>query len=145
MIKEYDFKKYQTPSGGCKLTDKEFSGKLKNFLEKKPDFGLTEVQLIQLGRHIWLDDQVLFVVTRNKDDADKLQELRSPEFLFVKMKDIPGPHVLVLFMMELDLDLIKRKAGEMILKFKKVELSSVEFVAEFAGNKEIFTLNTKFI
>jgi len=146
MVEKYNIKFYVTPAGGCKLTNREFSIKLEDLLNKHPEAGPDIMYFLQVGRHIW-EDGVLFIVTRDKEDSDKLEKLRKPEYLFVTMRDFPGPVVLCLFAGNKDLkdpkhfNDLRVKAAKLILHYKKRYNSDIFFVSELAGQKEDFIIS----
>ncbi len=96
LAKKFGIKKYPSPAGGCILTERNFSIRLKDLLEFKPDFGLREVELLKLGRHFRLDENTKIIVGRNKNENEKLLSLIKPEDFIFKPYNIPGPIVLLI-------------------------------------------------
>ncbi|MFZ5982692.1 MAG: tRNA 4-thiouridine(8) synthase ThiI [Patescibacteria group bacterium] len=94
LAKKYHIKNFPTPSGGCKLTEKEFSLKLKTLLEINPGAGSEEIEILKIGRHIF-NDGVHFVIGRDAGENLKLKELRNGKDLLVQSREVPGPSILV--------------------------------------------------
>ena len=82
----------------------------------------------------------LTVITRTKEDADLLQTLLKPEYLFIKMKDFPWPHAVVFFFDQNNIEEIIIAVAKKILKYKKVESDSVVFKYEFQNNNKEITI-----
>ncbi|MCD6521811.1 tRNA 4-thiouridine(8) synthase ThiI [Candidatus Calescamantes bacterium] len=70
---------YSSPAGGCLLTDPIFSRRLKDLMEKNPNFGLKEVELLKVGRHFRLPSGKKLIVGRNREENRKLLSLAGPE------------------------------------------------------------------
>ena len=54
LAKKFNIKNYPTPAGGCALTEKGFTRRLKELMEHKPDFNSEDIDLIRIGRHFWV-------------------------------------------------------------------------------------------
>ena len=93
LAKELGINDYPCPSGGCLLTDPEFSRKLKDLI-KHDEFNLREVQLLRLGRHFRLTQTAKLVVGRNEAENKRLLELaRDGDYIFMP-RQITGPTTL---------------------------------------------------
>ncbi|MDP2938184.1 MAG: hypothetical protein Q8N72_02930, partial [Candidatus Omnitrophota bacterium] len=74
---------YPCSSGGCLLTDPEFSRRLKDLI-KYGEFNLENVQLLKIGRHFRLNDTSKLVVGRNEKENERLLNLaREDDYLFM--------------------------------------------------------------
>ena len=93
LSKIWGLKNYQTPAGGCLLTDPNFSQRLKNLLTINPRPTASDLALLKLGRHFWEKD-ILFVVGRNEKENEKLKKLRRSGDYLIELAEIPGPTVL---------------------------------------------------
>ena len=93
LSKIWGLKNYQTPAGGCLLTDPNFSQRLKNLLTVNPRPTASDLALLKLGRHFWEKD-ILFVVGRNEEENEKLKKLRRSGDYLIELAEIPGPTVL---------------------------------------------------
>lgn len=83
---------YPNSSGGCLLTDKSFSLRLKSILyNEKARIGLEDLQLLKVGRHFSLRPGVKCIVGRNQTENEKILSLgRESDWVF-KVTDGPGP------------------------------------------------------
>ncbi|MBN2094824.1 MAG: hypothetical protein JW727_02150 [Candidatus Aenigmarchaeota archaeon] len=73
---------YLTPAGGCLLTEKEYSHKLKDLLEHKENLSVGELKLLKKGRHFQFGKNKI-IVGRNEQENHELEKMKAPEdFLF---------------------------------------------------------------
>ncbi len=77
----FGIKGYTTPSGGCLLTDKGFSRRLKDLMRFKPDFGLKDTELLKIGRHFRINPACKFIIGRTKEESAKLTGLKNGHIL----------------------------------------------------------------
>jgi tRNA-uridine 2-sulfurtransferase len=85
---------YQTPAGGCLLTDPIISNRVRSFLEDNETLTADDLVLLSLGRHFALGSGMLYV-GRNKDENARLASMVREDDLTMKVKDRPGPLSLV--------------------------------------------------
>lgn len=85
---------YAQPSGGCLLTDKQFSARLTDLMEHE---GLTieNAGLLKLGRHFRLGDNSKLIVGRNEEENLLLERLADGKDLIFKPEpSLAGPTAL---------------------------------------------------
>jgi len=75
LIKKYGIKEFLTPGGGCLLTNKEFSMKLKDMFINEKNISLRDIALLKIGRHFRIGKSKL-IVGRNKEENEELLRLR---------------------------------------------------------------------
>ncbi len=95
MAQHYNITNYSTPAGGCLLTDPMFSKRLRDLFDHQPDAAVRDIGLLKHGRHMRLNDTVKIIVGRHKGDNLAIQDLVREQDIIVKMKDYPGPVVLI--------------------------------------------------
>jgi tRNA-specific 2-thiouridylase len=95
MAQHYGITGYSTPAGGCLLTDSMFSKRLKDLFYHHGDRAVRDIELLNHGRHLRLNDEVKIVVGRHKGDNLAIQDLSLKQDVIVRMKDYPGPIVLI--------------------------------------------------
>ena len=93
LAAEFGITGYETPAGGCILTEKSFGRRLQDLLEHDPAAGLDDVQLLKYGRHLRLNDDVKVIVARNEEECHSLESHRAKMDIFIA-KDVTGPCVL---------------------------------------------------
>jgi len=118
LAKKFKIKWYPQPSGGCILTDLEFGRKLRELLEKYPEFNGNDVETLKLGRHFW-EGKVKIIIGRNHEENLKLEKLKRKGDFIMKMKNYPGPTALIRPYQSKVSNEILEKAKELILKYSK--------------------------
>jgi tRNA U34 2-thiouridine synthase MnmA/TrmU len=94
LAHEFGIHDYPCPSGGCLLTDPEFSKRLKDLM-KHQDLDLADIQLLKVGRHFRLSDKTKLVVGRNELENQRLLNLaKDKDLIFSPPEEIAGPTVL---------------------------------------------------
>ncbi|SHO80821.1 tRNA (5-methylaminomethyl-2-thiouridylate)-methyltransferase [hydrothermal vent metagenome] len=93
MAKEIGLEDYESPGGGCLLTDENFSNKLREFI-KYDNLESSDIEILKFGRHFRLNDGAKLIVGRNQDDNAGLQKIDNSKFLSIKLP-IAGPFSLI--------------------------------------------------
>jgi len=117
-------KDYPSPAGGCKLTEPEFSKRLKDLFTQE-DFSLEEIELLKLGRHFRLGEEVKLVVGRNKGENEKIPEFFQEGDLLFKAKNLKGP-----------LSLLKRALSAERGNFDDFIVKSAQITARYCDKNE---------
>jgi tRNA-uridine 2-sulfurtransferase len=92
LAKKFGIMEYPTPAGGCLLTDKGFSMRLKDLFEHQQVYSKSELHLLKYGRHLRLDHTAKVVVGRDLKDNELILSCYRPEKdILIKMKNFPGP------------------------------------------------------
>ena len=86
---------YPSPGGGCLLTEKAFSRRLKDLLFTRPHPGTREIELLKLGRHFRTDSGTKLVVGRNRRENEAIRGLSGGGDVLLSTRSTPGPTVLV--------------------------------------------------
>jgi len=89
LAKEYGFEEYESPGGGCLLTETSMAMKIRDVVEHG-DFVIEDIDLLKYGRHFRLPDGAKLVMGRDKGDNDYLQKISHPDYLFAKTVGIVG-------------------------------------------------------
>ncbi len=93
LADEYGWDDYESPGGGCLLTEEHFSQRIREFIEHDT-LSVDEIDLLKFGRHFRLPDGAKLAVGRDKDDNEGLQSITSDKYLIVKLP-IAGPFSLL--------------------------------------------------
>lgn len=96
MARQFGFKEFPQPSGGCLLTDSNFCSRLQDLLNHRlnRDYSLEDVLLLRLGRHLRIKSNLKVVVGRDKVENDYLESF-SNEYVLLQSADSFGALVLV--------------------------------------------------
>ncbi len=96
LAEKYNISDYPSPAGGCLLTDKGFSHRLKDLFEHNKDVSRTDLELLKHGRHIRFNKRVKIIVGRTRDDNMQiLGHVDVNRDVLIKLKSLPGPTVLL--------------------------------------------------
>ena len=96
LARQYGILDYPAPAGGCLLTDKGYSNRLRDFFEHQEDAPERDLEMLKHGRHFRLDEQTKIVVGRTQADNDMIQRCSDPaEDTVLKTIGYPGPLVVM--------------------------------------------------
>ena len=93
LAKKLGVANYPTPAGGCILTDKEHSRKLRGLLGKVKNIKASDLALLRIGRHFW-NGNTRIVLGRNHGENLKLEKLAERDDELI-VPESPGPSALV--------------------------------------------------
>jgi len=77
MARQRGIKDYPSPAGGCLLTEKGFSRRLKDLLSSRTHVETEELELLRMGRHFRLAPQTKLVVGRNRKENEAIASLKG--------------------------------------------------------------------
>lgn len=94
LAKEIGLEDFESPGGGCLLTDENFSKKMVDFI-KHDTFEVRDITLMKFGRHLRLSDGAKLVVGRNQEENEHLQNIENDKYYHIKTVGVPGPHAML--------------------------------------------------
>ncbi len=87
LVEKLGIDDYPNPAGGCLLTDAAFSSRLADVMRFTPAWKVDDVELIKVGRHFLLDNNIRIVASRREEENDRLEWLAKPEdLLYINAK-----------------------------------------------------------
>ncbi len=97
LAQRFGLKHYQSPGGGCLLTDARFSAKLRDLFDHSPEeqTRVDDVELLRLGRHFRIGDRVKLVLGRDQDENRRLAAFEGPDRWLIEPEGFHGPSALV--------------------------------------------------
>lgn len=95
LAKQFGIKDYPCASGGCLLTDKGFSRRMKDLLKYKPDFNLSDVNLLKFGRHFRLSPKVKLIIGRDERENNKITSLKKEGDVILYAEEPKGPFAIL--------------------------------------------------
>ena len=116
LAERYGITGYSTPAGGCLLTDKNFSAKLRDLFEDKVTVHPGDIRLLTVGRHYRIDAGVKIVVGRDSCENEMLMSLAPQGYHLFTPHDFPGPVALLSGNPTQDL---KQTVGRLIITYSK--------------------------
>jgi len=91
LAEQFGLKDYESPGGGCLLTDEIFSRKIRDFIAHDT-FDVADIPTLKYGRHLRLPDGAKFVIGRNGEENLKLEAIENQKFIHITPGELPGPH-----------------------------------------------------
>ncbi len=94
LARKYNIVEFESPSGGCLLTDKHISQRVRDLVEKHEDVDAVDMYLLTIGRHYRISDSAKIIVSRNEKENIELEKYRArADYFFVP--EFKGPAVFV--------------------------------------------------
>ncbi len=116
LAERYGISGYSTPAGGCLLTDKNFSEKLRDLFHEKKAVTTNDVRLLTVGRHYRIDADNKIVLGRNNKENKMLMALAPHGYHLFMPHGFPGPVALLSGTPAQD---IKQTIGRLIITYSK--------------------------
>jgi tRNA U34 2-thiouridine synthase MnmA/TrmU len=89
LAKELGVVTYPHPAGGCRLTDKNFSVRLRDLI-LYDQLELDNINLLRFGRHFRLNTTTKLIIGRDEEDNENLTKLNIWD-VYLNNEEIPGP------------------------------------------------------
>lgn len=112
LAEKFGIKDYPSPAGGCKLTEPNYSIRLKELLEHNENPTEKDLELLRFGRHFRVTKGCKIISSRTAVESDYIKELLT-------QKDIGF--------------LVKNFRGSMVVIIGTPEKEDIEFAAKIAG------------
>ncbi|MFA5287541.1 MAG: tRNA 4-thiouridine(8) synthase ThiI [Candidatus Omnitrophota bacterium] len=91
LAKEFNILGYPNASGGCLLTDRQFSARLKDLIVHKV-VDLRNIEFLKIGRHFRLGLNTKLIVGRDEQENRQIEEKAGMgDYLFTPDEKIAGP------------------------------------------------------
>ena len=116
LAERYGIQGFSTPAGGCLLTDKNFSEKLRDLFRTKESVSLEDIRLLTVGRHFKLDPGLRIVVGRDRKENEVLTDIASHGFHLFVPHGFTGPVALLSGTPTAE---IKQAVGRLIITYSK--------------------------
>ncbi len=84
LAKEFGWEDFESPSGGCLLTDPYYSQKMREHIANDK-FDMEDIEILKFGRHFRLPDGAKLIIGRDKEDNDSLESLQTSKFTSFKL------------------------------------------------------------
>lgn len=95
LAKEWGLRDYPNSGGGCLLTEKSFTGRLKDLLDHHPGASVVDAELLKLGRQYRLSPQAKLTLGRNQETNQAISALARCGDVLLLSKNFAGPIGLV--------------------------------------------------
>lgn len=90
LAKKFKIKDYPHPGGGCLLTYKEFSVKVKDLFKYKKRVSIDDINLLKIGRHFRFGKNKI-IVGRNENENKQLLKIKNESDYYFEVPDIGSP------------------------------------------------------
>jgi tRNA-specific 2-thiouridylase len=91
LASEIGLDDFESPGGGCLLTDEHFGKKMFDFI-KYDKFEVKDILVMKYGRHFRLSDGAKLVVGRDKEENEHLRNIVNDKYSHLSTVGIMGPH-----------------------------------------------------
>jgi len=96
LAQHFNLTEYPAPAGGCLLTDKGYSNRLKDLFAHQDRYSENELHLLKYGRHFRINADAKVIVGRTKQDNAQMERYVDPGVdMLLKVRDLPGPLVVI--------------------------------------------------
>jgi tRNA-uridine 2-sulfurtransferase len=90
LAKDFGINDYPCPAGGCLLTDKSFSDRLKDLFKYNPDYDISDLHLLKIGRHFRISDKAKLFIGRDEKENEKLLSFSKEGDYVFDILDVPS-------------------------------------------------------
>jgi tRNA-specific 2-thiouridylase len=92
LARHFGITDYPAPAGGCLLTDKGYSNRLRDLFEHQSHYTENEFHLLKFGRHFRINGQTKVIVGRTKTDNQEIARYLNPDRdIIINIHRYPGP------------------------------------------------------
>jgi tRNA-specific 2-thiouridylase len=116
LAERFGIRGFSTPAGGCLLTDKNFSEKLRDLFADKQTVTPGDIRLLTVGRHYRIERGVKIVIGRDNKENKVLMSLASEGYHLFLPHDFPGP---VALLSGTPTQALKQTIGRLIITYSK--------------------------
>lgn len=95
LAEQFGIRDYPCPAGGCLLTDKEIAARLRDLFAHIPDYDMTDLNLLKVGRHLRLTPALKVIVGRNREDNERIRVLAKQGSVLFMPSGFRGPTAII--------------------------------------------------
>ena len=90
LAKEFNINDYPCPAGGCLLTDTCFSARIKDLFKYIPEYDISDLHLLKIGRHFRISDNLKLIIGRDEKENQQLLSFSKQGDYVFDILDIPS-------------------------------------------------------
>ncbi|WDP92684.1 MAG: tRNA 4-thiouridine(8) synthase ThiI [Desulfobacter sp.] len=133
LADKFGITEFPSPAGGCVLTDKGFSIRLRDLLYVQKTEDPVQLRLLNHGRHFRLSDSAKLIVGRNKGDNKRIMALYDPDcHIRLRHAGLPGPDA-IFYGSAAEEDILL--AARITAGYTKAQPGDVSLVRVFEGDQ----------
>jgi len=92
LANKFGISDYPAPAGGCLLTDKGYSDRLRDLFDHQDTCSEAELHLLKFGRHFRLNADTKLIVGRTQKDNERILEHHRPDRdIVIDVVNYPSP------------------------------------------------------
>ncbi len=96
LAAQYGITSYPAPAGGCLLTDKGYSHRLRDIFDHQTTYTEAELHLLKYGRHLRLDSHTKVIVGRTQKENESIGKwIDTGRDIVLKTMGYPGPTAVI--------------------------------------------------
>ena len=96
MAAQYGITSYPAPAGGCLLTDKGYSHRLRDIFDHQALYTEAELHLLKFGRHLRHDPHTKVIVGRTRKENESIGKwIDADRDIVLKTMGYPGPTAVI--------------------------------------------------
>lgn len=112
LADKWGIKEYPSPAGGCKLTEPNYSDRLRDLLKYNNEPEDRELDILRIGRQFRMTPKAKIISTRTKIEGDEVKEYLKKEDLVFMCKEFNGSMIIIIGEpSEEDIELAARISG----------------------------------
>ncbi|QGU94121.1 DUF814 domain-containing protein [Clostridium bovifaecis] len=96
LAEKWGIEDYPSPAGGCKLTDPNFSVRLRELVEHKEEPTQRDIELLRIGRHFRVCKNAKVISTRTAEEGTLLKSYLNEDDVAFLVKDFNGSMVAII-------------------------------------------------
>ncbi|MBN2897025.1 MAG: 7-cyano-7-deazaguanine synthase [Campylobacterales bacterium] len=94
LAQHYGLRDFETPGGGCLLTDEHFARRMRDFIAHDT-FDIDDIPVVKYGRQLRLPEGAKLVIGRNQEENAKILTIRNDKYLSISVAPLMGPDSLL--------------------------------------------------
>jgi tRNA U34 2-thiouridine synthase MnmA/TrmU len=95
LAEKMNITEFQTPSGGCLLTDPGFSRRVADLMRYQEEIKPEDIALLKVGRHFRLGPEAKLVVGREEEENEKIEKFTPIAEYFLYVPNTGSPYGLL--------------------------------------------------
>jgi len=132
LAKEIGLDDFESPGGGCLLTEIQFSARLRDFVDNDK-LEVEDIDTLKAGRHFRLPDGAKLIIGRDQADNEKIKATQSDKYYKGRIEHASGP--LCLLQKNVSEDDLKL-ASNIIVTYGRTEKDK-EYSVKFVDSTDI--------
>lgn len=96
LAEKWGIKEYPSPAGGCKLTEPNYSKRLKELLDHVKEPTYRELELLKYGRHFRISSDAKIISTRTEEEGEEIKKYLDERDLVFSVSNYNGSTIVII-------------------------------------------------